>query len=78
MQVQSGSVTDVAGTAPTGLFYRARIKITDNQLHNTPQDFALTPGMPVDADVKVGKRTVMEYMMKRVLPAFSNGMREPN
>lgn len=77
-QVQTGSVTDVAGTAPTGLFYRARIKITDNQLHNTPPDFALTPGMPVDADVKVGKRTVMEYMMKRVLPAFSDGMREPN
>jgi hemolysin D len=77
-QVQTGSISDVAGAAPTGLFYRARIKITDNQLHNTPQDFALTPGMPVDADVKVGKRTVMEYMMKRVLPAFSNGMREPN
>ncbi|HTI02807.1 MAG TPA: HlyD family type I secretion periplasmic adaptor subunit [Acidisoma sp.] len=77
-QVQTGTVSDVAGTAPTGLFYRARIKITDNQLHNTPQDFALTPGMPVDADVKVGKRTIMEYMMKRVLPAFSNGMREPN
>lgn len=77
-QVQTGSVSDVAGTPPSGLFYLARIKITDNQLHNTPPDFALTPGMPVDADVKVGKRTVLEYMMKRVMPAFTEGMREPN
>lgn len=77
-QVQAGTVQDVAGNPPTGLFYRARIKITDNQLHNTPADFALTPGMPVSADVKVGKRSIMDYMLQRILPAFSQGMREPN
>jgi hemolysin D len=77
-QVQAGSVSDVAGALPQGLFYRARIKIVQNELHNTPQGFELTPGMPLEADVKIGKRTIMEYMMKRVLPAFTNGMREPN
>lgn len=77
-EVQSGAIRDVAGNAPSGLFYRARIKITENKLHNTPADFALAPGMPVQADVKVGKRSVMDYMLKRVLPAFTEGMREPN
>jgi hemolysin D len=77
-QVQTGSVLDVAGSVPGGLFYRARIKILENKLHNTPPGFALTPGMPLDADVKIGKRTVVEYLMKRVMPAFTTGMREPN
>lgn len=77
-EVQSGAIRDVAGNAPAGLFYRARIRITANQLHNTPQDFALSPGMPVNADVKIGKRTIMEYMLQRVMPAFTTGMREPN
>jgi hemolysin D len=77
-QVQAGVVSDVAGAAPQGLFYRARIRIVQNDLHNTPQGFELAPGMPLDADVKVGKRTIAEYMLKRILPAFTNGMREPN
>jgi len=76
--VTSGNVADVDGTAPTSLFYRAHIEIDRNELHNLPPGFALTPGMPISADVKIGKRTIMEYMAKRVLPAFTNGMREPN
>ncbi|MCB8874032.1 HlyD family type I secretion periplasmic adaptor subunit [Acidisoma silvae] len=77
-QVQAGSVSDVAGTAPQGLFYRARIRILQNELHNVPPGFQLSPGMPLAADIKIGKRTVTGYMLKRVLPAFTEGMREPN
>jgi hemolysin D len=76
--VQSGSVDDVNGAAPQSLFYRAHITIDANELRNTPAGFRLTPGMPIDADIKIGKRTVLDYMAKRVLPAFTNGMREPN
>jgi HlyD family secretion protein len=77
-QVQQGSVSDVSGSAPSGLFYRARIKILENKLHNLPAGFALMPGMPLQGDVNIGKRTVAAYLMKRVLPAFTGGMREPN
>ena len=55
-----------------------RIKILENKLHNTPAGFSLLPGMPLTGDVNIGKRTIAEYMMKRVLPAFTEGMREPN
>ena len=34
-------------------------------------------GMPITADVKVGKRTVLSYMLSRVLPVAYDGMREP-
>jgi HlyD family secretion protein len=58
-------------------FYRTRIAIDRLDLHDLPSDFHLTPGMPVTADVKVGKRTVLTYMLGRLLPAVMDGMREP-
>jgi hemolysin D len=77
--LQSGAVSDVTGSSQApGLFYRVHIKIDENKLHNTPAGFALSPGMPVQADIKIGKRTIMAYLLKRVLPAITNGMREPN
>ena len=47
-------------------FYRARITIDRVDLHGTPPGFRLMPGMPVTADIKVGKRTVLQYLLGRV------------
>jgi hemolysin D len=58
-------------------FYRARITIDRVALHDTPEGFRITPGMPVTADVKVGKRTVLSYLLGKVLPVAYEGMREP-
>jgi HlyD family type I secretion membrane fusion protein len=58
-------------------YYRARLSFGDFRLHDTPDGFRLMPGMPVTADVKVGKRTLLSYLFARVLPVFMDGMREP-
>ncbi len=58
-------------------YYRARLTLDQSRLHNTPAGFRLIPGMPLTADVKVGKRTLAAYLLARVLPAFHDGMREP-
>jgi hemolysin D len=58
-------------------FYRARIGIDRLALHDVPAGFRLIPGMPVTADIKVGKRTVLGYLMGLVLPVAHEGMREP-
>jgi HlyD family secretion protein len=34
--------------------------------------------MPVQVDIKVGQRTVWEYLMERLLPIVNEGMREPS
>lgn len=76
----SGSVpVPMPGTpgAASGVWYRARITLDEINLHNTPEGFHLVPGMPVNADVLVGKRTVMAYFLSRVVPLASEGMREP-
>jgi hemolysin D len=60
-----------------GVWYRARITLDEINLHNTPAGFHLIPGMPVNADVLVGKRTVMAYFLGRAMPMIQEGMREP-
>jgi HlyD family secretion protein len=61
----------------TELYYRARISIDQVQLRNLPAHFHLSPGMPVTTDIKIGKRTVLSYLMGRILPVTSEAMREP-
>ncbi|MBZ9991993.1 HlyD family type I secretion periplasmic adaptor subunit [Mesorhizobium sp. BH1-1-5] len=59
------------------LFYRTQISIDDVALHGVPAGFAITPGMPVTADVKVGRRTVLKYILGTMLPIGQEAMREP-
>ncbi len=58
-------------------FYRARISLDEVNLRGVPEGFRLAPGMPVEADIKVGKRTVLSYMLSRILPVAHDAMREP-
>jgi len=58
-------------------FYRARITVQRAAMHGVPGGFRVIPGMPVTADIKVGKRTVLGYLLGRVLPYAQEGMREP-
>ncbi len=70
------------GVAPQGggevaAYYKSRIAFKDIKLHGVPAGFHVIPGMPVTADIKVGKRTVMSYLLGVVLPVGMDGMREP-
>jgi HlyD family secretion protein len=58
-------------------FYRSRITIDHVALHNVPAGFRIIPGMPVTADIKVGKRTVLHYLLGLMLPVAQEAMREP-
>ena len=58
-------------------FFKTRIAVDQVKLHDVSAGFRIAPGMPVTADIKVGKRTVLTYLLGRVLPVASEGMREP-
>ena len=62
---------------PGQAYYKARITIDQVNLHDTPTGFRVVPGMPVTADIMVGKRTVLSYIFSRALPVAMDGMREP-
>jgi HlyD family secretion protein len=69
------STVPVVGT--TEPFYRGRIAIERVALHDVPEGFRVIPGMPVTADIKVGRRTILQYLFGLVLPIAREAMREP-
>jgi hemolysin D len=71
----SGAVAAPPGS--TEPFYRARISLDRVALHDVPASFRVAPGMPVTADIKVGRHSVLGYLLGRVLTVASDGMREP-
>jgi HlyD family type I secretion membrane fusion protein len=58
-------------------FFDTRIKLTDVKLHDVPKDFRMSPGMTVQADIVVGKRTIMWYLLGGALRSGAEAMREP-
>lgn len=75
-QQQAASGAPLPG-APQTLYYKAQISVDELNLHNAPPGFKLVPGMPVEADMKVGTRTVMGYFTQRLLPVAYNSLHEP-
>jgi hemolysin D len=71
----TGAVLPPANAA--AVWYRARITLDRVGLRNAPQGFHLVPGMPVTADILVGSRTVLRYVIGRAVPLIAEGMREP-
>ena len=58
-------------------FFRARIAIGPITLQNVPMDFRLIPGMTAAAEINVGKRTVISYLLDPVVRLFDESLREP-
>jgi HlyD family secretion protein len=47
------------------------------QLHDLPDGARILPGMPVQADIKIGHRTVINFLMSRYMPPSSEAVRAP-
>lgn len=62
---------------PHDLYYKAHISLDEIMLHNVPPGFRLTPGMPLEADIKTGHRTILSYFVTKLMPIATDSMREP-
>ncbi|MGD9616944.1 MAG: HlyD family type I secretion periplasmic adaptor subunit [Alphaproteobacteria bacterium] len=58
-------------------YYKARITLTDTSLRNVPDGFRLIPGMTLAADVHIGTRSILTYLVSGAVRTFSEAMREP-
>jgi len=58
-------------------FYIARCSVDASHFRNAPPKFRLIPGMTLQADVKVGTRSVAMYLLGGILRGFNESMREP-
>jgi hemolysin D len=58
-------------------YFDARVSITKVNLRNVPPNTRLNPGMTLQADVVVGRRTILWYILGGALRSANEGMREP-
>jgi HlyD family secretion protein len=58
-------------------FFRARIALGPLQLRDVPADFRLIPGMTATAEIKVGRRTIISYLLDPIVRLFDESLREP-
>jgi len=61
-----------------GAVYRGRVNIPLMQIEKLPSDFSLTSGMTATADMKVGKRRLITYLLFPILKGLSESFREPD
>lgn len=61
----------------TNAYYLSRIQFGELKLRNMPATATLLPGMTVTAELVVGKRTVMSYLMWPLTRALNESLREP-
>jgi hemolysin D len=57
--------------------YRARLELRETRFRNLPDDFALRPGMRVVADIKIGRRTILDYLLNPITRVINESLREP-
>lgn len=77
--ISEGSFTtdEDNGTPTKEPYYKVRVALTDVHLHNVPDSFRLIPGMTLTADVHIGTRSVLMYMINGAVRGADEAMREP-
>ena len=75
-----GKVCNISGDAiqdeKLGLVFNARLTLSDNKIKADGQIVQLKPGMSVTAEIKTGKRRVIEYLLSPVMKYLNESMRE--
>ncbi len=58
-------------------YYLGRIGLTRTRLNRLPEHARLLPGMTVSAEIAVGKRSVISYLLWPLIKALDESIREP-
>ncbi len=60
-----------------GPYYLGRATLEQNELRHLPRNAPLIPGMTLSAEIVVGQRSVMSYVLYPVMRGLSEAAREP-
>ncbi len=75
--ISEGAFTVDDNGTPADPYYKVRVALTNVDLHNVPEGFRLIPGMTLTADVHIGTRSILMYMVEGAVRTMSEAMREP-
>ena len=75
-----GKLRNISGDAiqdeKLGLVFSARIALSDNKIKADGQIIRLKPGMSITAEIKTGKRRIIEYLLSPVMKHLAESMKE--
>ncbi len=71
-----GRVRQVSADASEGFAYRALVELESQAIAVEGERLPIAPGMQVAAEIRLGTRTVMEYLLSPVQKAFHEAGRE--
>jgi HlyD family type I secretion membrane fusion protein len=71
-EISSSTFLDKQGD----LYYKGVISMDRDYVGNDPQVNKVFPGMTVQADIKTGRKTLLEYLLKPIVSSIGNGFRE--
>jgi len=57
-------------------YYRAEIELAKSHLGDRPDRLRIIPGMTVQADIKTGSKSILDYLLKPISRGFDNAFRE--
>ena len=58
-------------------YFNVEVTIDRNKLVNVPATATLLPGMTLTAEIKVGSRSIWDYVIGNISRGFGESMREP-
>jgi adhesin transport system membrane fusion protein len=70
--ISADTITDEEGER----FYRVRVRTTEGTLDKAGTPLPIIPGMTTQIDIRTGEKTVMDYLLKPILRARQNALRE--
>ena len=71
-QISADTITDERGES----FYRVRVRTDETSLGTPDKPLEIIPGMTAQIDVITGEKTVLDYLMKPILKARDEALRE--
>lgn len=71
-QISADTITDERGES----FYRVRVRTNETSLGTEENPLEIIPGMTAQIDVITGEKTVLDYLLKPILKARNEALRE--
>ncbi|MEO5364437.1 MAG: HlyD family efflux transporter periplasmic adaptor subunit, partial [Magnetococcus sp. DMHC-8] len=60
-----------------GAMHTGRVELLSTKLYNLPEGVRLIRGMTLNAEIKVGSRSIAAYILNPITRSFSESLREP-
>jgi adhesin transport system membrane fusion protein len=74
--ISSDTLNELSSNGQTVNFYKARIKVTQNQVNKKLSLSQLKPGMTASVDIQTGSRSILRYLTKPISKAFQGAASE--